>query len=90
MAHEKLVAVRERARHLPVEDQEIGDEPGLDALPVDPMVGGERRDLAQDGRPLEVVEAAADPLGLGQQQMVLHVEDAGGVVGALDRQRRAG
>ncbi len=41
--------------------------------------------LAQDRGPLEVVEAAADPLGLGQEHVVLDVEDAGGVVGALDR-----
>src|SRR5262245_5852743 len=60
--HEVLVAARERARHLIAQDEEIGDQPGLDALAVDPVVGGERRDRAQDRRPLEIVERAADAL----------------------------
>ena len=64
VADQDLVAVGERARHLPVEDQEVRDEPGLDALAVDPVVGGQRRDLAQDRGPLEIVEGAADALGL--------------------------
>src|SRR5215204_2373776 len=54
------------------------------------MVGGERGDLPQDGGPLEVIERAADALGRGQQDVILDVEDACGVVGALDRSTEPG
>jgi hypothetical protein len=56
VAHQDLVAVGERPGHLPVEDQEVRHEPGLHALPIDPVIGGERRHLAQDRGPLEVVQ----------------------------------
>ena len=47
-------------RHLVVEDQQVGDQPGLEAFAIDPVIGGERRDRAQDRGPLEIVERAAD------------------------------
>ena len=82
--HHITVAARERARHLVLEDEQVRDQPGLHALPINPMVGGERRDRAQDRRPLEIVEWAADALVRRQQQVIFHVEDARGVVGALE------
>ena len=81
--HQILVAACERARHLLVEDEQVGDQPGLEALAIDPVIGGERRDRAQDARPLVIVERAADMLVGRQQQVIFHVEDARGVVGAL-------
>ena len=83
MLDEVRVAARERARHLVVEDQQVGDQPRLQALAIDPVIGGERRDRAQDRGPLEIVERPADMLLRRQQQVILHVEDARGVVGAL-------
>src|SRR5262249_4655647 len=41
--HEILVAARQRTRHFIAQDQEVGDEPRLHALPIDPVVGGQRR-----------------------------------------------
>src|SRR6267378_1372283 len=66
----------------------IGDAdlPWLEGFPINPMIGGERRDRAQDRGPLIVIERSADMLLLGQQYVVFHVEDAGGVVGALEMQ----
>ena len=81
--HQVLVAARERPRHLLVQDQQVGDQPRLEALAIDPVIGGERRDRAQDRRPLEIVERPADVLMRRQQQVIFHVEDARGVVGAL-------
>ena len=81
--HQIAVAARERARHLVLEDEQVGDQPRLDALPVDPVIGGQRRDRAQDRRPLEIVERAADAFVGRQQQVEFDVEDARGVVGAL-------
>src|SRR5215471_857542 len=45
---EVLIAARERTRHLVVEHQQVGDQPGLQALAVDPMISGQRRYQAQD------------------------------------------
>src|SRR3974377_2340550 len=42
--HEILVAACERARQLIAQDEQVRYEPRLDALTVDPMIGGERRD----------------------------------------------
>ena len=58
--HKVLVAARKRARHFVLEHEQIGDQPGLDVLAIDPVIGGERRDRAQDRRPLVIVERAAD------------------------------
>src|SRR5580704_1654661 len=57
-----VVAGDQRARHFLFEDQKIGDQPWLYALAIDPMIGRERRDRAQDRGPLEVVERPADRL----------------------------
>ena len=43
-----------------------------------------RRHRAQDGGPLHVVDLAADHLVVRQQHVVFDVEDARGVVGALE------
>src|SRR5215831_19508922 len=43
-----LIAARERTRHLVVEHQQVCDQPGLQALAVDPMISGQRRNRAQD------------------------------------------
>src|SRR5581483_3573800 len=69
IAHDGFVAGRQRARHLVLEDQEVGDEPGLDAVAIDPVIGGVRRDRAQDRRPLEIIERTTDALILRQQQV---------------------
>ena len=81
--HDLLVAGPQRARHLPVEDQIVGDLPGLVAVPVDPAIAAVGRDRAQDRRPLRAVDLAADQLAVRQQDVVFDVEDARGVVGAL-------
>jgi hypothetical protein len=78
-----LVAGAQRARHLPVEDQVVGDAPGLVAVLVDPAVAAMRRDRAQDRRPLHAVDLAAHQLAVRQEHVVLHVQDARRVVGAL-------
>ena len=47
-AHDIVVARDERARHFRLEDEQIGDQPRLHAFAIDPMIGGMRRDGAQD------------------------------------------
>src|SRR5262245_4847040 len=39
--HQIAVAGCERARQLILEDQQVGDQPGLHALTIDPMIGRE-------------------------------------------------
>ena len=90
MAHDRFIAGNQRARHLGTQDQEIGDEPGLHAGAIDPVIGGVRRDGAQDRRPLKIVERAADGLLLRQQHMIFHVQQPCGVVGALDEKTDPG
>src|SRR5215468_2144777 len=82
-AHQVDVAARQRTRHLLVEDKEVGDEPRLEVVAVDPVIGRERRHRSQDRRPLIIIERAADTLVRRQQHVVLDVEDASGVIGAL-------
>src|SRR3977135_192998 len=84
IAHQIAVAARQRARQRIVEDQKVCDQPWLQGFPIDPVVGGQCRDRAQDRGPLIIVERSTDMLLLGQQHVILHVEDAGGVVGALE------
>ena len=50
----------------------------------------ERAGRAQHRRPLDVVERRADVGRRGQQEEVLHVEDARRLVGALEHRGRAG
>ena len=92
-ARERLVdlleARGERARHAPVEDQELGDVDRPDLVAVDRAVGLEARHRSQQRRPLVVVERAADVFHARQQDVVFHVEDARGVVGALDERAEA-
>ena len=63
---------------------------GLRLSLIDPVIGGERGDRAQDRRPLVIVERAADMLVGRQQQVIFHVENARGVVGALHVDADAG
>ncbi len=80
-----LIAEHQRARHFLAQDEELGDQPWpVVAVAVEPAVGAVRRDRAQDLCPLLHVEIAAHVGGLGQEDEVLHVEDARRVVGALD------
>src|SRR5262245_28424683 len=51
-----LIAGPERARHLPVEDQVVGNAPGLVALAINPPIAAVGRHGAQDGRPLRAVD----------------------------------
>src|SRR5690349_21352775 len=83
IAHEVAVATRERPRQRVVEDQEVGDQPRFQGLAVDPVISRQRRYRAQDRGPLVVVQRAADMFLLRQQHVILHVENARGVVGAL-------
>src|SRR5690242_173957 len=62
IAHEVAVAARKRARQRIVENEKVGDQPGFQRLPIDPVIGGERRDRAQDRAPLIEVEGTADML----------------------------
>src|SRR5258708_2877704 len=41
-AHQVFVAACQRARHLFVENKKVGDEPGLEVLTVEPVIGRER------------------------------------------------
>ena len=50
----------------------------------------ERARRAEHRRPLDVVVGRADVCGVGQEQEVLHVEDARGLVGAFEVAARAG
>jgi hypothetical protein len=43
IAGQILATARQRPRHLLVEDQQVGDQPGFEAFAVDPMVDRERR-----------------------------------------------
>src|SRR5437763_11439499 len=82
--HEVLIAAGKRARQLIAQNKQVGNQPRLHAFSINPMVGGERGNRAQDRGPLEIIERAADPLVRRQQQVILHVEDTRGVVGALE------
>ena len=75
-------AVLDRARELRLEQQELDDAFGRDA-PVTLPVHLERAGRAQHGGPLDVVGRRADVGRGGQQEEVLHVEDARRLVGAL-------
>src|SRR5262245_8782580 len=48
------------------------------------MISGESGHRAQYGGPLKVIERTANALVFGQQEMIFDIEDAGGVVSALD------
>src|SRR5262249_35243023 len=50
--HEILIAAGKRARQLIAQDEQIGDQPGFHAFPIDPMISRQRRDRAQNGSPL--------------------------------------
>ena len=86
IAHEVAVAARQRARQRVVEDEEVSDQPGFQRLAIDPVIGRQRRHRAQDRGPLVVIQRAADMFLLRQQHVILHVENARGVVGALQVQ----
>src|SRR5262249_39217737 len=60
--HQIAITGCERSRQLVLENKQLGDQPGFHALEINPMVGGERRDRAQDRRPLEVIKWTADAL----------------------------
>src|SRR5436305_489279 len=62
IADEIAIAARQRPRQRVVEDQEIRDQPWLQGLAIDPVIGGQRRDRAQDRGPLVEVERTADML----------------------------
>ena len=90
IAHQIAVAARQRARQRLVEDQKVGDQPRFQRLAIDPMIGRERGDRAQDRGLLIVIERTADMFLLRQQDMILHVEDTRGVVRALHMQAEPG
>ncbi len=48
IAHQIAVTARQRTRQRIVQDQEIRDQPWFEGFAIDPVVGGERRDRAQD------------------------------------------
>src|ERR1700722_7741294 len=79
-----LVAGDERAGHRQLQDQEVGDQPRLDPIAIDPMVGCGCGNRAQDRHPLEVVERAAHSFRRGQKQMIFDVEQARRVVRPLN------
>src|ERR1700737_3590894 len=60
IAYQIAVTAGQRTRQRIVEDQEIRDQPRLQRLPIDPVVGGQRRDRAQDRGPLIIIERTAD------------------------------
>jgi hypothetical protein len=73
----------QRARALPVEDQEIGDLARRDLAAIGPAKGAQHRQRAQQGDPLVIVIAGADQIKLWQQHIVLHIHQPRGVVGAF-------
>ena len=75
-------AVLDGAREFLLEQQELDDPIGRDASVALP-IHLERAGRAQHGGPLDVVGRRADIGCRWQQQKVLHVEDAGRLVGAL-------
>src|SRR5690606_6460899 len=77
-------ATDERARHLLAHDEELGNQPGLQALAIDSVVTAISGNGPQDGRPLVIVDAAADFGMFGQQHVIFHVENARRIVASLD------
>src|ERR1700754_476142 len=53
------ITARERTRQRIVQDQQVGDQPGLQGFAIDPMIGRERRDRTQDRCPLVEVQPAS-------------------------------
>src|ERR1700733_7154751 len=88
-AVDALVAGDERARHRLLQDQEVGDQPRLHPVAIDPVIGGGGRDRAQDGDPLEIVERTADRFRRGQEQMIFDVEQPRRIVRPLDEDAEA-
>ena len=84
------VAERQAAREAAVEDHELGDRARVHPPGVEPAVGALARQRAQHVVPLRGVERGADVGQRRQQQVVLHVEDARGVVGPLEERAGAG
>ena len=74
----------QRPRHVVAQDQQLGDAPRRDHVAVDLAVRLEAGHRLQQRRPLVVVDGAADVGRRRQQDVVLGVEDARGVVGALE------
>jgi len=83
MAVHPLDAGDQGAGALRVEDQEMRDPRRRHLAAIGPVEGPVRRHRAQERHPLVVVEAGADEVHLRQQDVVFHVEQARGVVGAL-------
>ena len=81
---DEVHAGMQRARHVVAQDQELGDPARRDHVAVDLAVGLEARHRAQQRAPLVVVDRAADVGRARQQGVILDVEDARRVVGALE------
>src|SRR6185369_14048394 len=78
-----LEAIEQRAPHIGVEDQELGDLLRIDRVAKSLAIGAERADRAQQRAPLELVDRLAVHALLGQELVILDVEDARRVVAAL-------
>ena len=83
-ADEVVIAMVQRARHVLAQDEQLGDAPGVDGIAIDVAVGAKGADRAQQRAPLVIVDQTADLFAARQQHVIFHVEDARGVVGALD------
>ena len=86
---DEVHARMQRSRHVVAQDQQLGHAPRRDHVAVDLAIRLEARHRAQQRAPLVIVDRAADVGGGGQQGVVLDVENARGVVGALDVRAQA-
>ena len=83
-ADEVVVTMVQRARHVLAQNEQLGDAPGIDGVAIDIAVGAKSPDRTQQSAPLIVVDQTSDLFALRQKHVIFHVEDARGVVGALD------
>ena len=72
------------ARHVLAQDEKFGDAPGIDGVVIDLAIGAKSADRAQQRAPLIVVDQTSDLFASRQKHVIFDVEDARGVVGALD------
>ena len=73
-----------RSRHVVAQNEQFGDPPRTDDIAINFPIRFKRADAAQHRAPLVVIGGAADFFGAGQQNVILGVEYARGIVGAFD------
>jgi len=84
IARDILITRNQRARHLPAYHKEVHHKPRFYAFAINPVIGCQRGYRAQDRRPLEIIERAANLFRLWQKNMIFHIENARGIVGTFN------